>query len=257
MYYQKTFLAILALLYISPLQAQDVDALLLEGKRILETGVNTAELDQIRIARTMFERATADDQRAALSHYYVALADYRLAIMLREDDEKQAVAHLDAAVEHLEQAVMLDDGSAEAYALFSNVYGLKIGFRPLTSIVLGPRANRMMARAKDLEPDNPRAVLIEATSNFNTPAMWGGSKKKAIEGFQRAASLFEQEEELDPVEPSWGHEEAYAWLGMAYQDQGDYVAARRAFDRALEVKPDYGWVKYVLLPQLEAAGDSR
>ena len=30
-----------------------------------------------------------------------------------------------------------------------------------------------------------------------------------------------------------------------------YDQARTAFEKALDVNPDYGWVKYVLLPELD------
>ena len=35
-------------------------------------------------------------------------------------------------------------------------------------------------------------------------------------------------------------------------DQGQLHKAREAFEKALEVDPDFGWVKYALLPSLEA-----
>ena len=83
--------------------------------------------------------------------------------------------------------------------------------------------------------------------------MFGGSREKGLQGFQRAAELFAQEEPTDPIQPAWGHREAYAWLGIAYQNRGELESARAAFEKALEIDPDFGWVKYWLLPGLEKA----
>ena len=74
-----------------------------------------------------------------------------------------------------------------------------------------------------------------------------------MKGFRRAAELFSREKPADPLEPSWGHSEAFAWLGLAYLDRNEKEPAGAAFQKALQINPDFGWVKYVLLPELELA----
>ena len=123
----------------------------------------------------------------------------------------------------------------------------------MKSMLLGPRVGKAAQKAKQLAPDNPRVVLSAAISDFNTPEMFGGNKEKGLQGFQRAAELFAQEEPTDHIQPVWGHREAYAWLGIAYQNQGELESARAAFEKALEIDPDFGWVKDWLLPELEKA----
>ena len=34
-------------------------------------------------------------------------------------------------------------------------------------------------------------------------------------------------------------------------DQGDLAQARTSFERALEINPEFGWVKRTLIPSLE------
>ncbi|MCS3785375.1 tetratricopeptide repeat protein [Salinibacter ruber] len=51
--------------------------------------------------------------------------------------------------------------------------------------------------------------------------------------------------------PSWGHAEAHAWVGVAHMEAERYDPARTAFETALDLNPDYGWVRSVLLPRLE------
>jgi len=196
----------------SPVTAQvrGADDLILEGKEQLQTGLDGNDLDGIRRARALFERTTADPNHSALSHYYVALADYRLANLLYGTDRRQTLSYLNDAVEHLKEAIRINDRFAEAYALLSGSYGQKIGLSPLESIILGPKGGKAIERATELEPDNPR----------------------------------------DPLQPDWGHDEVYAWIGMAHNDVEAYELAREAYEKALAINPDFGWVKYVLLPQL-------
>ena len=232
-----------------PTLAQSGDSLIVSGKQMLESA---NDLDSMYAARATFERALADTGLVAWGHYYIALADYRIAGLL-EGESKDPSEHLNAAVEHLKKATEIDPEAAEAYSLLSSVYGWQIGLSPMKSMLLGPRVGKASRKAQQLAPDNPRVVLSAAISDFNTPEMFGGSKEKGLQGLKRAAELFAQEEPTDPIQPVWGHREAYAWLGIAYQNQGELESARAAFEKALEIDPDFGWVKYWLLPELEKA----
>lgn len=232
-----------------PTLAQPADSLIVSGKQMLESA---NDLDSMYAARATFERALADTGLVAWGHYYIALADYRIAGLL-EGESKDPSEHLNAAVEHLKKATEIDPQAAEAHALLSSVYGWQIGLSPMKTMLLGPRVGKAARKAKQLAPDNPRVVLSAAISDFNTPEMFGGSKEKGLQGLKRAAELFAQEEPTDPIRPVWGHREAYAWLGIAYQGQGELESARTAFEKALEIDPDFGWVKDWLLPELEKA----
>lgn len=234
--------------------------LLTSGKNILQQGINENNLDALYTARATFERALTDKNLSAWSHYYIALTDYRIANYLLAQGKKnkdQASKHLKEAAEHLERATRKEASGedaktivAEVYALLSSVYGRQISLSGIKGIFLGPKSGNLLKKAEQLAPDNPRVVLTAAISAFNTPKMWGGSKERAIEGFQRAAYLFAREKPTDPIHPVWGHSETYAWLGIAYMDRDEEDSARAAFEKALEIDPDNGWVKYDLLPKV-------
>lgn len=247
---------LLLLLGAVPLFAQPVDSLIVQGKNLLADGFNETNLDKMRQARAIFERATNDAKRAALAHYYMGLAHNRIANLMATTDEKQALTHVDQAIEHLQQATKLDGSFAEAHALLSSVYGRKIGMKPMLGMIMGPKADVAIKKAKQLDPDNPRIIYIEAMSDFHKPETWGGSIERAIDGLQRAAGLFAEETVTDPLMPDWGHDETYAWLGIAYIRKEQPDDARQAFEKALAINPDFGWVKDYLLPQLDKATDS-
>ena len=235
-----------------PVPAQWGDSLIVRGKQMLQTGVNAGSLDTMYTARGMFERVLADTGLSAWGHYYIALADHSIANYLlgRTDDKKQASLHLKSAVEHLRETLRLDPRSAEAHALLPNAYGRQIALNPVKWILLGRRTGRALEKAREIAPDNPRVVLCAALSDFNTPPVLGGSKERGMQGFRRATELFAREMPADPIQPEWGHSQAYAWLGIAHADRGEKEPARAAFEMALEINPEFGWVKNGLLVEL-------
>jgi len=240
-----------------PAAAQSADSLIAEGRRLLAAGVSEADAGRLLAARSRFERAAADAQRARLAEYYAALADFRLIAQygMVQEDRDRGVSHANAAIERLERLARRHPDFAEAHALLSSAYGQKIGLRPLAGMTLGPRASRAMRRARELAPDNPRVVLLGAIGDYNTPRMWGGSRERAREGFERAIRLFAAERPpADPLSPDWGEDEAFTWLGIAHRAEGRTAEARAAFESALRINPRSQWVRQVLLPSLDARG---
>ncbi len=231
--------------------SSSVDSLLLDGKRLLEIGANAGSKDSLRQARALFLQATGGATHRALAHYYVGLADYRLNNQFSDDAEEQREQILDHATKHLKQATSIDEEMADAWALLAGVYGQRMGLNPMKGMLLGSDASSAIERAKELDPDNPRVWIIDGTQDFFTPSLFGGDKERALKKFKKAAQLAQQESIDDPLQPSWGHAESYAWIGVAHLKADRLSEARTAFENALDVNPDYGWVKSVLLPELK------
>jgi tetratricopeptide (TPR) repeat protein len=237
--------------------ASQGDSLVLRGKHLLREGMNTGSVERVLEARSHFERAAAERPLADLAEYHVALADFRLIALYgnARDDRRKALEHADAAIRALESLVRRRPDFAEAHALLGSAYGQKVGLRPVLGMTLGPRSGRALSRARELAPDNPRVVLLDAIGAYNTPRMFGGSRERAREGFARAIRLFAAEKATDPLQPDWGSDEAYAWLGIAHRAEGRTDQARSAFEAALRLNPQNGWVRHQLLPSLDAPAD--
>ena len=141
-----------------------------------------------------------------------------------------------------------------ALALRSSVIGLMIGLsgNPLSGMTLGPKSSGLLDRAKELEPKNPRVWLISGMSAMFTPKMFGGGTDKAEADLRKAIGLFETDRPAGPA-PSWGRADAYVWLGRTLQKEDKTADAKVAYEKALEIQPDYQWVRRVLLPSLSAA----
>jgi tetratricopeptide (TPR) repeat protein len=231
-------------------QAQEARHRLVEAKQQLQQGDNTSRAECFHGAKALLGGCTTTTEWQALVEYYLGYADYRLGVVVHRMDKERSIVYLDSAVEHLEKAIEKQSDFADAHALLSSCYGMKISFAPLKAIVLGPKSGREMERARKLSPDNPRVALLEAISTYNTPALFGGGKEKGLEAMKRAAELFERWNAPDSLLPDWGKAEVYAWIGLAHLDRNESILARKAFETALRINPDYGWVKYALLPKV-------
>jgi tetratricopeptide (TPR) repeat protein len=218
----------------------------------LERAVRDDDAAAIREARADLLRILAAGparDHAPLVHYAIGYADWRLstspAIGRRERDQL-----LDDAERQLKAAVEIDPRFAEGFALLSGVYGMKIANSSIKGIVLGPRAGSALDRAMSLEPDNPRVLISQGVSLYNTPRMFGGNPAEAEKSLRAAIEKLAAQTPSKPF-PAWGAFDAHVWLGQVLAYRGDKQGARAEYARALEVAPKSGWVRYVLLPALD------
>ncbi len=83
----------------------------------------------------------------------------------------------------------------------------------------------------------------DGISYLERPELFGGDVDKAEASFNKAIQLFEKSHNLRAGWPTWGHAEAYVYLGRVYLDRGDMIRARDAFEKALLIAPDFVWAR--------------
>jgi tetratricopeptide (TPR) repeat protein len=216
----------------------------LEGAAMRGTA---AELRTIRA--DLLRRLTASSPAEAMLQYTIAYAGWRLAV-LPDVLEREQGDLLDDGVSRLQGVIKGEEKNAEAHALLGSILGLQIGRSPMKAIMLGPRATRALDRASRDARDNPRVLLTQGVSAFNTPAMFGGGTDKAERRLRQAAERFAHEP-ADKEWPNWGRFDVHAWLGQTLLSKGDRAGARAEYDKALAIAPDSGWLRYVLMPALD------
>lgn len=206
-------------------------------------------------ATNEFRRFTENQDLAYLAHYYIAFGKWQsvLAQLNQNMFAEGAVRMLDEAITELKISIRLKEGFADAYALSLNCHYPLYYLEPQRSGELIPNVAAMTKKALELAPNNPRIVLTVAQNIFYTPEQYGGSQERGIARYLEAIRLFEKTPNQPPsVLPSWGHEIAYAWLGSAYLNlkKPNVTKALEAFENALELRPDFAWVKDTMLPQV-------
>jgi tetratricopeptide (TPR) repeat protein len=233
-------------------QTQTAAQEIMEAKRFIQQGSNHASANEFEKARTFLASFAKAGEHQELTEYYLGFIDYQMAVVVHQMDDETAPAYLESAVMHLEKAIEKNDSMADAHALLSSCYGMQISFSPMSGIWRGPKSGSEMAKARLLSPGNPRVTLLGAIGTYNTPAIFGGGKEKGFKALKEAAELFSRWKCADSLQPDWGSEQVYAWIGLAHLDRNETILARKAFEKALEINPEYGWVKYVLMKKVSS-----
>jgi tetratricopeptide (TPR) repeat protein len=159
----------------------------------------------------------------------------------------QSAKQVDQAIAHVERAIQLNDRVADTHAFMAALCALRstLGSPPegLTEkLVTG------LGRAKTLDPEGPRVLLLAGVAAVLAPRAAGGTEA-AERQLRRAQDL------LPPTAtgfawPAWTSADAAVWLGRLRQQQGDKAGARKAYEDALRLRPGDRWIAQVLLPSV-------
>ena len=210
---------------------------------------DAAELLAVRADLADLPDAGLTAGQRSLTRYTTAYVNWRLFTIPDAVPADDRAALLDDAVDLLTRDLEADDGNAESHALLASVYGMQID-SAWKGMTLGRRASRASARALELAPGNPRVLLQDGVGKLHTPRMFGGGADRAEAMLHRALAAFRTEPPDRPW-PRWGLIDAYAWLGQISVERDDLAAARRHYGQALDLEPEFAWVRYALLPALE------
>jgi len=216
-----------------------------EAKAELQKGVNTWDLKTLESARNSFLGLLVKSRVSdGYLLYYAALSDYRLASYhLSADNKAEAERYALEGQQYASKAAEALPSFGEAHALYAYLLALELAVHPEQAMTLGMQSMTWFAKAMEIGSENPRVNLLKGIYQLYVPASFGGGPESALEFLARSAALFEKEHVQDPLLPSWGKEEAYAYLGRVYRMTKDYARARSSLTKALAINPDCGLAK--------------
>lgn len=179
--------------------------------------------------------------------YQLALMEYGLLnATMKDQDEKLFDAYVDGLEDRLEELSKDKTYGAEAKALLSSVYGFKIAYSPWKGMMLGGKTSDLLEEAMKSAPNSPIVQKMYAGNHYFTPEMWGGNKDKALAAFLKSNQLFEQRNDTQ----NWMYLDNLAWTGMLYQEKYMKAEAKKVWEKALAIEPNFEWVSKGLLPSL-------
>jgi hypothetical protein len=237
----------------TPSAAPDPAAIARSAEAAIERAAARGDAPALAAAMLELDAALAAHASDPALLYVRAYADYQSAGLRRAPGERaERERSLNAAVLRLPQ-VKGAPWEAEAWAMESAILGEMIGLSsdPATAgAELGPKSMELLDRAMKAAPESPRLLLFEGRALLFTPPEYGGDPGRGASLLQHAVQRFGAAP--DASGPQWGHVEALVWLGVARQRTGDPAGARAAWQQALAIEPDHRWVKFGLLPSLDA-----
>lgn len=158
-------------------------------------------------ASAMFERIAAADKNSWLPNYYVALVN--TTSVFTEKDKAKAELLLTKAQDALDIELIKDQSNSELCVMQALLYTAWVVVDPMTNAPkYSPKVMEEYAKAKSLNPNNPRAVFGEADYQIGGAKWTGVDTKPLCAQVDKAIELFATFKPETPFSPKWGLERA-------------------------------------------------
>lgn len=198
---QLLFLALILFCY--TLTAQNNDKYLknmLKNIASLDTAKQSSSFTQIS---NKFERIADAEKKQWLPYYYAAYC--QLMALFSQRQTITAATFANNAQKYISIADSLSPQNHEIITLNALLCSARIMENPATNgMKYGMQQASLLAKAKQLNPENPRTYLLDGQSKYYTPAQWGGGKALALPLLEQAAQKFKTFIPESDISPKWG-----------------------------------------------------
>lgn len=158
-----------------------------------------------------FERIADAEKTQWLPYYYAAYANVMAGTMSMPMDgsfgDNSAIAdpYADKAEQLINKANEMNKDNSEIYCVIKMIASLRMmGNAMARYMTEGPKSEAALAKAKELNANNPRVYILEGQDKFYTPEQFGGSKEEAKKLFEKASEIFKTIKPASSIEPQWG-----------------------------------------------------
>lgn len=208
----KTFTLALIVFSLNTFAQSETGKFQMGMKKGLEMLGSAKGSDGFSSTANYFERVAQAEAKEWTPFYYAAYSN--LIAGLTTTDKAIKDQYLDKALAEVEQADGLSPNNSEIYALKGYVQYIKLSVDPQARLAMMGASAASLAKAKTLNPENPRIYLISGQNTFYTPEAFGGGKAKAKAILETAAAKFAIFKPATPLEPNWGADQAKELLAQ-------------------------------------------
>lgn len=179
----------------------------------IETSKTTEELTALT---NDFERIGTKENTQWLPYYYAAYATIQKGrVLMRSGKNAELDPIAEQAEKYIAQAEALSPNNAEIYILKKITSGFRMMVDPMSRYMKeAPVAQKALAKAKELDPENPRITVLLAEDAYFTPEQYGGSKPKGVELFKKSLEQFAAYKPKTALDPNWGKAEAEYFISQ-------------------------------------------
>jgi len=164
-------------------------------------------------ASASFARIGDAEKTQWLPYYYAGLT-LSIAGWIEGIDKDENATKINTFCDKAEAAAATDADKSEICALRNMSATQQMMVDPQNRYMqYGTAASGQLQKGMKLNPNNPRMYYLQGMSLFNTPPQFGGGKDKAKPVFEKAISLYEQEQPQG-FNPRWGKDQAKAQLAL-------------------------------------------
>ena len=188
----------------------------------------THSVDGLSELANAFERIANAETNQWLPFYYAALCNVSAGTMIGSGGDMMSAKsektdpYADKADALLAKADVLMKDNSEIFIVKKQIATLRMLGDPMNRyMTYGPEAAADLEEAKKLNPENPRAFLLEGQDKYFTPEQFGGSKEEAKKLFEEAMKKFEAFKPESSIHPTWGLSQVKYMMSLMKQLFGD------------------------------------
>lgn len=183
--------------------------------------------------------------------YQKVMAQYGyIGYLMSEKRKKEIRQLLPSAKENVEYLLELNPNSSELFALRAAFIAFDIATHPYKAPVIGIKCIEFIKKSISLDDGHPLGWIMQASMKYYSPPLFGGSKEEGIEIYHKAVKLFK---EKNIAEGNWLYLNGITAIGNWYFEQEQFENCKLEFEKALEIEPEFKWVKDELIPKVEKA----
>jgi len=162
-----------------------------------------------------FQRIADKEKGKWQPAYYTAYSYIQKGRVLMREGKTQGLDEIaDQAQKYVDNAQSIEK-NAEIQLLQKMIYSLKMMVNPMERFMTyGTKATEELKSAEELDPNNPRIILIKAEDIYFTPEQYGGSKEKGIALFKQSLEKFNSYQPKTDLDPNWGKSEAEYFISQ-------------------------------------------
>jgi tetratricopeptide (TPR) repeat protein len=127
-------------------------------------------------------------------------------------------------------------------------YGYRIGLNKLLAPFIGIKSINCAKLAIDLDKENFFGYVQYANIQFYMPAVFGGSKKEALEYYLKAEKLMEKN--MNEINENWNYLCLLIVIAQSYSYLDEFQSSISYFEKILKIEPGFGYVKNELYPEV-------
>jgi tetratricopeptide (TPR) repeat protein len=194
-----------------------------------------------------------EQQKKNEPEYLSELINYQygyVAWCLGSNRKDEAKNYLSLLKKNLQTLKTFSGKTAEYHAYTAAAYGFKIGLSTWRAPFFGPKSMEHAEKAMVKNNQSFQANMEMGNIWNHMPVVFGGSDEKALKYYSAALEIMGKK----PGETrrnNWMYLNLLTLVGQMQQEMGNPEQAKKYFEQALQIEPNFVWVKEELLPSLK------
>lgn len=176
------------------------------GQALMELG-KAKDAGSLQEVANKFERIANTETAEWLPNYYAGLC-YNIMAQKQKDGVEidKYLDKSDTFIDKLSKQKVTSQDEVEV--LKAQNYMMRIAVDGQARwMKYGSAFEGAIAKAKEINPENPRAYALKAQMIYYTPEQFGGGAEKACPEVQEAMTKFTNFKPTSPIAPTWGAEQ--------------------------------------------------